>query len=287
MPQRPAPRVLKAPNPGPFTLDGTRTYLVGEHQVAVIDPGPDDEEHVRALSRALEKASEVSILVTHAHRDHAGGAGALASAVQAKVLGPPSVAARFFPEEGGDETSASHGMGSFRCLKEGDAVATDCGELVVLETPGHSVDHLSFRWPAGGALFVGDLLLGRGDTTWLGEYRGCVGDYLASLRRVRAVRPEVVFPAHGPPIQSPDAAVERFDRHRRGRLLQVEAALQAHPGATVDDLVLLVYGPRLSEGMERPARASIEVMIHHLRGDDPGSERGGPGTGHQPTAGRP
>ncbi len=267
MARRPEPRILKAANPGPFTLDGTRTHLVGRLEVAVIDPGPDDEDHVRALSRALEGAREIRILLTHAHRDHAGAAVPLAAALGATVLGPPSAAAQACAEESAGEAPAALPIPGFRSLREGDLVPTDQGELVVLETPGHTADHLSFRWPAAKAVFVGDLLLGRGATTWLGEYPGCVGDYLASLRRVRAVRPDVLFPAHGPALLLPEAALDRFDRHRRERLAEVEAARRRSPAATAEEVAFLVYGADLPEGLARAARASVEVMLYHL-GED-------------------
>ncbi len=263
------PRVVKAGNSGPFTLDGTRTYLVGEEEVAVIDPGPDEEEHVRALSHSLQGARVVKVLLTHAHRDHGGAARALSERLAVSVLGPPSAGARFFPEEGERGGSPQEGTPGFRALREGDVVSTDQGSLVVMETPGHTADHLSFRWPAAGAVFVGDLLLGRGATTWLGEYAGCVGDYLASLRRVRAVGPGILYPSHGPPITSPENTLDRFDSHRRKRLAQVEEAQRVHPLATPDELVSLVYGAGLEGGVLLAARASVEVMLHHLRGDGP------------------
>jgi len=178
----PGPRVIKAGNRGPFTLDGTRSFLVGQKRIAVIDPGPDVAEHVRALSRALERAAEVRILLTHGHGDHAGGAGALAHALNASVFGPPS--AGFLP------------------LEDGEEIPTDEGDLVSLATPGHTTDHLAYFWPRTRALFAGDLVLGRVATTWLGEYPGCVADYLASLERVMDLTPDTLYPAHGPPVRT-------------------------------------------------------------------------------------
>ena len=136
------PRVLNAGNRGPFTLDGTRSYLIGHEQVVVIDPGPDVEDHVRALSLALKDVPQVRILLTHGHGDHSGGAAALAQRLGSPVHGPAST--------------------PFSPLIEGTPIPTDAGHLIPIATPGHTRDHLAFFWPAAGALFVGDLLLGRG-----------------------------------------------------------------------------------------------------------------------------
>ncbi|MGH7340235.1 MAG: MBL fold metallo-hydrolase, partial [Candidatus Rokuibacteriota bacterium] len=175
------PRFLNAGNAGPFTLDGTRTYIVGRRTVAVIDAGPDLEPHVRALEAAVDEAESVAIVVTHGHPDHAPGARALAAALATDLWGPAGV------------------DGVTRPLSDGDCVPTDEGELIAVDTPGHSRHHLGLHWPARRALFAGDLVLGKGDTVWVGEYPGCVADYLQSLERVRRLGVDVIYPAHGPP----------------------------------------------------------------------------------------
>ncbi len=236
-------RVLTADNPGPFTLDGTRTHLVGELRVAIIDPGPDAPEHVRAVARAVEGARSVVILQTHDHDDHAGGAPDLAARTGAEVLGA--------------------GAGATP-MADGDGVETDRGRLVAVSTPGHARRHLSFHWPGESAVFVGDLLLGRGETTWVGAYAGCVQDYLDSLDRIEALEPRILYPAHGAPIRDPAAAVERYRAHRRERLEQVRRARERRPAADPAELVRLVYGPELPEGALEAARLSVETMLHHL-----------------------
>ena len=91
---------------------------------------------------------------------------------------------------------------------------TDEGDLITLDVPGHTRCHLALHWMKADALFVGDLLLGRGETTWVGEYQGCVEDYLNSLRKVQDLGASVIYPGHGPPIGAPTATLERFKRPR-------------------------------------------------------------------------
>ena len=239
------PRVVKAPNRGPFTLDGTRTFLVGHEHVAVIDPGPDAEDHVRALSRVLESTGEIRILLTHGHPDHSGAARRLA-----RELSPRVAVSTPFPSP----------------PSEGDVFTTDQGTLRVVETPGHTRDHLSFHWVEAQALFVGDLVLGRGNTTWVGEYPGCVGDYLASLRKVRSLAPRVLYPSHGPPLASPMEALSAFESHRLQRIDQVRIARARHPQLGLDELVGLVYGRAVPPRMAKAARSSVEMILHHLEG---------------------
>jgi glyoxylase-like metal-dependent hydrolase (beta-lactamase superfamily II) len=241
------PPYLSAGNTGPFTLDGTRTYRVGSREVVLLDPGPDVVDHVRALVAWVADADAVRVVVTHGHADHAGCATAVAQALGAPVHGPATVEAVTHP------------------LADGDEVDTDAGTLVAVHTPGHTADHLSFLWRERRALFVGDLLLGRGDTTWVGEYPGCVADYLASLRRVRSLAPVVFYPAHGPPVGDVPATLDRYERHRLERIAQVEAVLEGQPHATADELVLAVYGDQLPSLVRRAAAMSLQALLDHVR----------------------
>jgi glyoxylase-like metal-dependent hydrolase (beta-lactamase superfamily II) len=184
--------------------------------------------------------------VTHGHPDHAPAAPLLAEALDADVFGPGSV------------------PGVSRALVHGDAVATDEGDLVALETPGHARHHLCFHWPQRKGLFAGDLLLGRGDTVWVGEYPGAVADYLRSLAAVRALGLEVIYPAHGPPLEDPAEALDRFEAHRRERIRQVEAFLAERPGADADELMMAIYGFLLPERARRAARLSMEALKAHV-----------------------
>ena len=241
------PRVFTAANPGPFTLDGTRTYIVGREAAVVIDPGPDDPDHLRALRAALADARRVAVLVTHDHADHSGCARALADALGAPLLGP---------------CRDADGP-----LADGDAVETDQGELIAVDTPGHCAEHLCFSWPRARALFAGDLMLGEGSTTWVGEYRGCVRDYLASLERVGALAPRVIYSAHGPPLEDVPGAIAAYREHRLARIEQAGRARRDHPGATPAQLVAMIYGDELPPRLRDAAEASIAAMLDYLAGE--------------------
>lgn len=244
------PRFLNAGNAGPFTLDGTRTFRLGHRNPVVLDPGPDVEDHVRALRSWLGDASTVRVVVTHGHPDHFGAAPALADALRVPVAGPVGLA------------------GVDRPLADGVRLDTEEGTLVAVETPGHARHHLCFHWVEREALFVGDLLLGQGDTTWVGEYPGCVADYLASLQRIRELAPRILYPAHGDPIEDVPAALDRYESHRRARIEQVAELLHARPEASADELVVAVYGNELPSAVRGAARMSLQALKEHVQGAD-------------------
>jgi len=214
----------------------------------VIDPGPDVERHVRALVSLVSTADEVTILLTHGHADHAAAAPALARATGGTSLGPAGV-----PEVE-------------QALEDGDAIETDHGTLVASHMPGHTPEHLTYGWLERRALFVGDLLLGEGDTTWVAEYPGCVADYLASLDKVRAMDLAVIYPTHGPVLENPTDALDRFEGHRRSRIAQVREAMSAYPDADVEALLDIVYGGTLPDGVRGAARLSLEALVDYVTG---------------------
>ncbi|HUH12179.1 MAG TPA: MBL fold metallo-hydrolase [Longimicrobiales bacterium] len=242
VPALPGLRVLRADNASPLTLDGTRTYLVGEREVAVIDPGPAHADHLRTLTAALRGAAAVRVLLTHGHPDHAAGAAPLAARLGATV----------------------HGLAD-GTLAPGETVPTDAGVLVVHAAPGHTPDHAVFHWPERAAVFCGDLLTGGMDTALVAPPEGDLGDYLRSLERVDGLAAGVLLPAHGPPFHDPAATLERYTAHRRERERQVLAALGA--GArTVAGVVERVY-PGLQEGLRRAAEGAVLAYLEHLAAD--------------------
>jgi glyoxylase-like metal-dependent hydrolase (beta-lactamase superfamily II) len=215
--------------------------------VVVIDAGPEGEEHVRALADAVRDADEVHVVLTHGHRDHSPAAFALAEELGLEVWGPEGLA------------------GVERPLRHGDMLSTDQGDLVAVDTPGHARHHLAFHWPSRRALFAGDLLLGRGATTWVGEYSGCVADYLASLDRVSALELDVIYPAHGPPLEDPKEAIARYEGHRRERIRQVVKALRERPGAEEDEVVDIVYEGGVPDAMREAALFSVRALMEYVQ----------------------
>jgi glyoxylase-like metal-dependent hydrolase (beta-lactamase superfamily II) len=241
-------RSIRADNPGPFTLDGTRTWILGTRRVAVIDPGPDVDDHVRAVVRSVGGADEVAIVLTHGHPDHSGGVDALLAAL------PGGLSIRVVGS--GHPEAAPVG--------DGDQVSTDAGDLVCIPTPGHTSDHLAFHHPRAGTLFAGDLVLGEGDTTWVAEYPGCVADYLASLDRVAALELRMIHPTHGPVIRDPAALIARYRAHRESRIDAVRAVRVRVPGASFDEVYEEVYGAAVPARMRAAAEASLRVLLHHV-----------------------
>ncbi|MDE2981767.1 MAG: MBL fold metallo-hydrolase [Gemmatimonadota bacterium] len=234
-------RSFRADNPGRFTLDGTRSHVVGERRAAVIDPGPVLESHLGVLAEAVGDARDIVVLVTHAHADHAAGAEELARLTGAVVRGP----------------------GSGHDLRDGEAIATDGGDLFAVWTPGHARRHFCFHLPDEGAVFTGDLILGEGDTTWVGEYPGGVADYLASLDRVDALDARVLYPGHGDPLLDPADAIARFRNHRLARIDQVRHALAETGSADLDLLTERVYGELPSE-VHDMAASGVGAILDYL-----------------------
>lgn len=225
---RPAPRRRRsalarlvrilAPNPGPFTLDGTNTWIVGERPAIVIDPGPDDESHLAEVARSAGAVE--AIVITHHHPDHAPGAARLAAAVDAPVL-------------------AWSPVGGERSLRDVARVVAGGVTLDVVHTPGHTPDHVALFDPVARALFTGDAVLGRG-TSVIDPPEGDVGAYVASLEEMRALGPRTIYPGHGPAVWDADAKLHEYLEHRAMREGEVKEGL-ADGARTPEELVPGIY----------------------------------------------
>ena len=235
-------RTVLAPNASAMTLEGTRTYLLGRARVVVIDPGSGDPAHLDAVADLVGDGVLASVVVTHAHPDHEDGADALAERFGAPVR-----------------------MQKRGTLADGDTVTTDAGELRAVATPGHTPDHTALFSPGPGLLFCGDLMMGGHDTALVAPPEGRLGPYLASLQRVRALEPKVIYPAHGPAFRNPGPVLERYIRHRELRLDQVRRALKAGVRGT-DGLLDAVYGDSLIPELRDAAAAALKAYLEHLQG---------------------
>jgi glyoxylase-like metal-dependent hydrolase (beta-lactamase superfamily II) len=244
-----------APNPSPMTLDGTNTWVIaepGSATAAVVDPGPDDEVHLR---RVLDAASSggrrvTQIVLTHGHLDHSAGAARFAELTGAPV-GALDPARRL----------GSEGFGAGTVLDAGGC------ELRVVATPGHTADSLSLLLAADGALLTGDTVLGRG-TTVIAE-DGSLGDYLRTLDELRDLADDaglrVLLPGHGPLLSDPAGVLDYYIAHRRERLDQVRAALAA--GArTPAEVVAVVYAD-VDRSLWSAAELSVRAQLDYLRSE--------------------
>jgi glyoxylase-like metal-dependent hydrolase (beta-lactamase superfamily II) len=217
----PGVRRLIANNPGPFTYTGSGTYLIGEGDVAVIDPGPDDDAHLKALLAELKGERVTHILVTHTHRDHCGLARKFAEATGAPVLGysahPVKDQALDAPalDEGADYAYAPDEI-----ISDGAAIEGPGWRIETVHTPGHLSNHLCFALPQEKALFTGDHIMGWA-TTVVAPPDGDMNAYLDSLDRLLARDDEVYFPTHGAPIENPKRFVRAVKTHRLMRDAQI------------------------------------------------------------------
>jgi glyoxylase-like metal-dependent hydrolase (beta-lactamase superfamily II) len=218
-PEQLRPEILRllAPNPGPMTLAGTNTWIVGRDPALVIDPGPADDGHLEAIEAAAAPLGGVGgALLTHSHRDHSEAVDALGAEL---LWGGTSTV---------DESSALLGALASETVEavvaSEPAPTAAVGALEVVPTPGHSADHVAFR--LGEVVFCGDLILGEGSSIVPPRAAGgSLADYLASLDRIEALDAEVLLPGHGPPIPDPGARIAGYREHRLQRERRLARAL--------------------------------------------------------------
>jgi glyoxylase-like metal-dependent hydrolase (beta-lactamase superfamily II) len=251
----PGLRRLTAPNPGLMTGPGTNTYLVGEVEPVVVDPGPASETHTAAIVAAAASIGRIrTILVTHTHVDHAPGAAALAAATGARVVG-------FGPAEGFEPDE---------CVGEGWTLSLEgpgpAGALTLraLHTPGHASDHLCWLVQEHRLLLTGDHVM-HGSTVVIRPPDGDLHQYLASLARVRDADPPIrtLAPGHGRLMDHVPEEIDALVAHRLARHELVAAALTRHRDGTVDELLEEVYGD-VTERQLPVARFSLWAHLRAL-----------------------
>ena len=234
-------RVL-AHNPSAFTYYGTQTYLVGEEEVAVIDPGPDLPEHVEALVDAIGGRPVAAIMCTHTHRDHSPASRPLAEATGAPIVGCAPLALETVGPRADAAFDGNYMPG--RMLADGEAIEVDGRRITAVATPGHTSNHLCFA--CDGALFSGDHVMGW-STTVVVPPDGDMADYMASLDKLRAREDRVYYPAHGPAVTNPRQYVRGLIGHRMQREKQVLKLVGDKP-RDIPDIVANAYpglDPRL------------------------------------------
>lgn len=255
-------RRVVARNPGPFTYTGTGVYIVGRPDggdLAVIDPGPDDPDHLAALGSTVGGARVACVLVTHTHRDHCAGARRFADAAQAPVLaaGPHPTGGDKAP---GLEEGADLAFRPDREIRDGEVVDGDGWTIETVATPGHLSNHLCFALREENALFTGDHIMGW-STTVVAPPEGSMGDYLKSLDRLLARSDTIYYPTHGAPIERPHRYVRATRAHRLMRDAQILDQLKKGRN-DIRDLVSVMYAdidPRLHKA------AALNVFAHLIR----------------------
>lgn len=244
----PGVRRLVAPNPGMMTGPGTNTYLLGQKEVAVLDPGPFIEAHVDAI-RAAAAGPIRWILVTHTHRDHSPAAQALAERTGAPRIGRP-------PPPG---TRQDQNFAPDRIMADGDRLSTDEFVIRAVHTPGHASNHLCYLHEELGWLFTGDHIM-NGSTVVIDPPDGNMNDYLRSLHRLKSLDLTRLAPGHGDLLDDPDGEIDWIVEHRMDREARVVAALSVVHEKTHEELVGEVY----TEVDPRLHPVAVRSLLAHL-----------------------
>lgn len=255
-PVSPLIRRVVSNNPGPFTYFGTGVYIIGENDVAVIDPGPDQPGQLDMLLAAIGSARVAAILVTHGHLDHSPMARPLAQRTGAPVYasGAPIV-----PGETGEEGD-DFGFKPDVAVADGQTISGPGWTLQAITTPGHASDHVCFALQEENVLFSGDHIMGW-STSVVSPPDGDMDSYLTSLEKIRALQFAKVWPTHGPPIDDVDEFIASLIAHRLEREAQILAQLAA--GQTrIAEIVAVLYAN--VDKRLHPA-AAHSVLAHMIR----------------------
>ena len=261
----PGVRRILCNNPSPFTFTGTVSYIVGRGNVAIIDPGPDDEAHAKALLDAVRGETVTHILVTHTHRDHSPNAARLAAATGAKVYaeGPHRASRPAYASE--TRTTESGGDWDFRpdvILKDGEIIRGDGWTLEAISTPGHTANHMAFAWPERKLMFIGDHVMGW-STSIVAPPDGSMVDYMASLEKLTHRDEQLYFSGHGPEIPDAVRFVKFLIRHRKAREVSILHRL-AKGEADIPTIVRASYigiDPRLMGAAGYSVLAHLEDLV--------------------------
>ena len=261
----PLVRRLVAPNGGPFTFTGTCTYLVGQGDVAVIDPGPELDAHLGALITAIGTARVSAIVVTHTHKDHSPLSRRLKALTGAPLIGcGPHQAARALGEGETNmlDASADHDHMPDRLMQDGEEFEGEGFTLQAVATPGHTMNHLAFALREENALFSGDHVMAW-STSIVAPPDGSMGAYMASLERLMARDETIYWPGHGGPVKEPGRFVRGLLSHRRMREATIAERVQAGDRHIVSIVEKLYAGldPKLKGAAALSVFAHLEDMV--------------------------
>lgn len=259
----PLVRRILAANAGLMTGPGTNTYLVGIDEIAVIDPGPADEEHLDAIAGCGGDRIRW-ILATHTHEDHSPGVAGLKERTGAEVLA--------FDDR--------DGLVADQRIGDGHVVEATEFRLTALHTPGHASNHLCFLLEEERVLFSGDHIM-EGSTVVIAPPDGDMAAYLASLERLRKLRLRAIAPGHGHLIDSPMAVIDGYLSHRRAREEAIAAALTDAGTATIDEIVTRVYVD-VPAALHPVARHSVHAHLRKLAAEGRAAGDGLDGPWHAP-----
>lgn len=262
-----APDVLRltAPNPSPFTFHGTNSYIVGRDTLAVIDPGPEDDQHFDALVAAIGGRPVSHIFVSHTHRDHSPLAARLSQATGAFVLAEgPHRAAR--PLRIGEtnplDASADTDFRPDRALADGEPVSGDGWALRAIHTPGHAANHLAFALEGTGIVFSADHVMAW-STSIVAPPDGAMSDYMASLDKMIERSDQLLLPGHGGPVRKPAQFMRALKTHRKMRERAILERLKKGD-RTIPEMVRAIYrdtDPRLHGAAGLSVLAHLEDLV--------------------------
>jgi glyoxylase-like metal-dependent hydrolase (beta-lactamase superfamily II) len=248
----PGVRRITAPNPGVMTGPGTNSYLIGDAELALVDPGPELDAHRDALLAAVGDRLRW-ILCTHTHRDHSPLARALKQATGAEVLGHGVT-----PDDGRQDEVFTPD----RVLHDGELVDCGAARLRAVHTPGHASNHFCYLLEDSGLLFTGDHVM-QGSTVVISPPDGEMQAYLDSLQRLLELPVTAFAPGHGHLITNPAEEVRRLIAHRLKREEKIHAALAAQGPATLDALVRHAYDD-VPERIHHVAMRSLHAHLLRL-----------------------